>query len=232
MSYIEFGTLTKAKEIIPITWWGSAAIIAIILNAHLQYIEMSHLLMLITIVMVIRALFEKRGSALSNVGTTILGIMYIGLSLSSLVVIRNFLPNDEENAYLIMAMLSCVWATDTGAYFFGKSFGKRKLFKRISPNKSWEGAIMGFVVSLITLAIFKATLLPHVPWIDALVIGFIIGTVGQMGDLVESMFKRDSGVKDSSGLIPGHGGIFDRFDSLIASSPIILLYLLYISKVF
>ena len=106
-------------------------------------------------------------------------------------------------------------------------FGKHKLMPRVSPSKSWEGAIAGFIFAIITMIIAKSILLEFLTLKDVIVLGIIIGFIGQLGDLVESLFKRDSGVKDSSGLIPGHGGMFDRFDSLLMSAPVIWLYLRY-----
>jgi len=103
--------------------------------------------------------------------------------------------------------------------------GKHKLFPRVSPQKSWEGAVFGFVFSILTMLLAKVIILDFLSWTSVVILGIIIGIIGQIGDLVESLFKRDAGVKDSSNLIPGHGGIFDRFDSLLYSAPVILLYL-------
>ncbi|MDP3829833.1 MAG: phosphatidate cytidylyltransferase, partial [Ignavibacteriaceae bacterium] len=105
--------------------------------------------------------------------------------------------------------------------------GKHKVFPRVSPKKSWEGAIFGFVFSIIAMIVAKYVFLEFLKLEQAIIIGAIVGTVGQMGDLIESLFKRDAGVKDSSNLIPGHGGIFDRFDSLLVASPVIFLYIKY-----
>jgi phosphatidate cytidylyltransferase len=109
----------------------------------------------------------------------------------------------------------------------GTAFGKHKLFPRVSPKKSWEGAISGFVFAILTMIAARAIILDFFSLWDVIIIGIIVGTIGQMGDLVESLMKRDAGVKDSSSIIPGHGGIFDRFDSLLLSAPFIYLYLFY-----
>ena len=116
---------------------------------------------------------------------------------------------------------------DSAAFFGGSALGKHKLFPRVSPNKSWEGAVFGFLFAVISIILLKPVILNFLSWTDIIVLGIIIGTVGQIGDLVESLIKRDAGVKDSSGLIPGHGGIFDRFDSILFTAPVILLYLKY-----
>ena len=96
---------------------------------------------------------------------------------------------------------------------------------RISPNKSWEGAIAGFIFSVITMIAAKALFLEFLEWRDTIAVGIIVGIAGQFGDLIESMIKRDSRVKDSSSIIPGHGGILDRFDSLLFTAPAVYLYL-------
>ena len=115
----------------------------------------------------------------------------------------------------------------SAAFFGGTALGRHKLFPRVSPNKSWEGAIFGFLFAVITLILLKPVILNFLNWTNILVIGAIIGVVGQIGDLIESLIKRDAGVKDSSKLIPGHGGIFDRFDSILFTAPVVLLYLKY-----
>ena len=103
--------------------------------------------------------------------------------------------------------------------------GRHKLFVRVSPNKTWEGAVWGFIAAVATMIIAQKLILPYLRLHQAIIIGMIIGVFGQIGDLVESLFKRDAGVKDSSSIIPGHGGVLDRFDSLIFVSPILYLYI-------
>ena len=107
--------------------------------------------------------------------------------------------------------------------------GRHKLFKRVSPQKSWEGAVFGFVFAVAAMIVAKPFILSFLSWQDVIILGIIIGSVGQVGDLIESLLKRDAGIKDSSALVPGHGGIFDRFDSLLFSAPAIWLYLKYFS---
>jgi phosphatidate cytidylyltransferase len=109
----------------------------------------------------------------------------------------------------------------------GAPLGKHKLFPRVSPQKSWEGAIAGFVFAIAAAVAAKYLVLTFLPLASAIVIGAIVGTIGQLGDLVESLLKRDAGVKDSSTLIPGHGGALDRFDSILLVTPCVYLYLHY-----
>jgi phosphatidate cytidylyltransferase len=121
-----------------------------------------------------------------------------------------------------------IWICDTAAYFGGLSMGKHRLFLRVSPKKSWEGAVWGFAGAVATMVLFQYTLLPYLAFHQAIIMGVIIGIFGQVGDLIESLLKRDADVKDSSGLLPGHGGVLDRFDSLIYVSPILYLYIDFI----
>lgn len=127
--------------------------------------------------------------------------------------------------YTIISILATIWICDTAAYFGGMTLGRRKLFERVSPNKTWEGAVFGFVFSILTMLAAQSLLLAYMSTTNAVIIGMMIGCFGQMGDLVESRFKRDAGVKDSSSIIPGHGGVYDRFDSLVFVSPILYLYI-------
>ena len=125
-------------------------------------------------------------------------------------------------------MFASIWICDSAAYYGGTALGKHKLFLRVSPYKSWEGALFGFVFSVLTMVTAKFIVLDFLDWNTIIALGVIIGIIGQLGDLVESLFKRDAQVKDSSNIIPGHGGVFDRFDSLLLTAPVIYLYLTYI----
>ena len=131
----------------------------------------------------------------------------------------------EAAFWLILMLLCLIWATDTGAYYTGKSIGKHKFAPSISPNKTWEGTVGGLVLALLVAAGFKCFLLPDLSWLDAGVLALLGGAWGQLGDLFESAFKRSCGVKDSGTLLPGHGGVLDRFDSLVFTAPAYYLYL-------
>lgn len=116
-----------------------------------------------------------------------------------------------------MTPIVLTWLVDTGAYAIGRLFGKRPLAPAISPNKTWEGAIGGFVVGVI--GGIGTSVIGFVPTAPGIAIGILVGSFGQVGDLGESLLKREAGVKDSSSLIPGHGGVLDRFDSLLLNVP-------------
>jgi phosphatidate cytidylyltransferase len=173
-------------------------------------------------------MFRRHKNVSANIGVTFLGIMYIPVTLSSLLFLREKMdiayPNvSAAGFYFIMSILVAIWICDTFAYMFGKTFGRHKLYPKVSPNKSIEGAVAGLIGAMLVMVLVStAKLLPfELP--VALMLGFAIGVVGQLGDLVESWFKRDVGVKDSSHLLPGHGGMLDRFDSLIFVAPVLLI---------
>ena len=164
-------------------------------------------------------LFSKTENKLLNAGLVFFGIIYITFPLAL------FFKLDKNYAYVYLLFL-LIWANDSFAFFGGKYFGKHK-FSKISPNKTIEGLVSGFVFTIITSVVFSY-FVSGVTLTDSLVIGAFIGVFGPIGDLFESFLKRFTGVKDSSNIIPGHGGILDRFDSLIVCVPFVYIYLNYI----
>ncbi len=194
-------------------------------------------------------LFRNKGSALLNLSTTLLGVGYVTLGLGSFVGIRElFIPADfpvylhfqvpgsavpddvaatvyRWGGYTVISIFASIWLCDSAAYFAGRAFGRHKLFPRVSPNKTWEGAVAGVVFAVAGFVAARALVLPYLALHSAVVCGLIVGIFGQLGDLAESLLKRDAGVKDSSSLIPGHGGVLDRFDSLMFVAPLVFFYL-------
>jgi phosphatidate cytidylyltransferase len=231
VSFYEFSLMTKNKngfvQLVP----GLIAVIALVTNFYKQLIPFEVIVIGIPVVLLLIELFRNRNSAIANLGATLLGIFYIGLCAATIVGIREFFKWEYINGgYLIISVLITIWVCDSAAFFIGTAIGKHKLFPRVSPKKSWEGAVAGFVFSVVSMIVLKYLLLQFLTFTDIIIMGLIVGTIGQLGDLVESLLKRDAGVKDSSSIIPGHGGIFDRFDSFLFSSPAIYLYLLYFVK--
>lgn len=181
--------------------------------------------MLCTVGTLTAALIRRReGASLRDVGATLFGVLYVGLMGSAILLVRN-LPLPCA-APLTLTVLVSIWIMDTVAYFAGRAFGRTRPFARISPKKSLEGCIAGVFGAVGTVwlgALWMKALL----WPDALALGLIIGIGGQIGDFSESLLKRDSGVKDSSAIIPGHGGILDRFDSALFAFPLVYTYLVF-----
>jgi phosphatidate cytidylyltransferase len=146
------------------------------------------------------------------------GVFYLGWTLSYLLLIREEFPLGREYAYLLFLT---IWAVDIGAYVMGKKYGRSKLAPAISPHKSWEGAFSGILAGVIVGSLVKIFLLPQKSWPSILGLILAITVIAQLSDLAESSLKRSFSVKDSGGLIPGHGGILDRFDSFIFTSPLV-----------
>jgi phosphatidate cytidylyltransferase len=176
-------------------------------------------------------LFHGKPGAIANFSTSAAGLFYVAL-FSFFIPIRE-IPARMGWSYgsggwiLLMTVLT-IWVCDTAAYFVGSSFGRHKLFSRVSPKKTWEGAFAGFVSAPLISWFIQNRTLPMLKTVDAVMIGLLIGVFSQLGDLTESVFKRDAGVKDSSNLLPGHGGMLDRFDAPIMVAPVVYAYLMWL----
>lgn len=170
-------------------------------------------------------LFRKQEAPFKNIAYTLLAVCYLGIPFSCLIPIAYW--DGSFSAPYILLLFCCLWVYDSGAYVVGISIGKHRLFERISPKKSWEGAIGGLSFALLACYLFFhfqynfSTQHSLWFWLGA---GITICVSGTLGDLVESMFKRSIGVKDSGKVLPGHGGLLDRFDSLIFAAPALLSY--------
>jgi len=165
-----------------------------------------------------------RGSleeALPSSAIAIMATLYIGMLGGSMIRLRGDFPDGPN---LIFFLLLVVWLGDAGAYYTGKSFGRRKLSPRISPKKTIEGLIGGVATSVIAVLVIHFTFFPNFPLLHAVIAGVILSLAGVVGDLAESMWKRSADVKDSGTLIPGHGGFLDRFDSIFFTAPILYTY--------
>ncbi len=181
----------------------------------------------------IMEVFRRRGTALANAMTTVGGFLYIPFGIGFLHHIHRFFIDNshDDGKYFIVILFAGIWLCDSAAYFTGKFLGKHKLLERVSPKKTWEGAIGGFVFAIAGVYGLSQWLIePHFSTSFIIITGIIIGTIGQIGDLFESLIKRDAQVKDSSHIIPGHGGILDRFDSLLFVAPTLWLLLILFQK--
>ncbi|PWJ60539.1 phosphatidate cytidylyltransferase [Dyadobacter jejuensis] len=168
-------------------------------------------------------LYKKRDlKPFMNIGFTFLGIIYVALPFSLIIVLA--LSGPSYNYEIILGSLLLLWASDIGGYFAGTKFGRRKLFERISPKKSWEGAMGSAGFAAIIAFFLGLYFTSFAPW-KWYCIGAIMVVVGTYGDLVESLFKRSIAIKDSGTSIPGHGGFLDRFDGLLLSAPFIVTFI-------
>jgi phosphatidate cytidylyltransferase len=162
-----------------------------------------------------RELLSSR-RCLGRIALTLLGAVLLGWMPAHLALIRDLRPHGERITFMFYFS---VWAMDSAAYFMGHLLGRHQLAPKLSPKKSWEGAVAGFIAAMGMVLVFRAFSPEMISKPRALVLGLLIGVGGQLSDLVESMIKRAVGAKDSGALLPGHGGVMDRFDSFILSAP-------------
>lgn len=174
------------------------------------------------LILMILPLFQRKGDPVLSSSLTFLGLLYVSLPIAvfNLLVFHPYKNGFDYQVVLFLFLI--LWLNDTGAYLTGKLFGKHKMFPRISPKKSWEGLAGGLLTALLT-AWLSRPLFPDIPILHLWILCPIIVIMGTFGDLVESGWKRSAGVKDSGKLMPGHGGILDRFDSLILAAPAVFV---------
>ncbi|MDZ7897740.1 MAG: phosphatidate cytidylyltransferase [Arcicella sp.] len=177
---------------------------------------------LMALIFFIKLYKSKDDKPFRNIAYTFLGVIYVALPFALLIILA-FLTY-KYSWQRPLGCLFLLWASDTGAYFAGTKFGKTKLFERVSPKKSWEGSVGGFIASMAVAFILSKYFHDLAPW-QWLGCGAIIVVAGTYGDLVESLFKRSIKIKDSASTIPGHGGFLDRFDGLLLSIPFIITFL-------
>jgi phosphatidate cytidylyltransferase len=176
----------------------------------------------------------RRGAgkqAVANIAATLLGVVYLGWFGSHIELLRE-LPRAWHLPYALGASFAIlpfflVWVCDTAAYAVGLAFGRTRLMPDVSPQKSVEGAIAGLVAAVGAAFLARAWFAPYLTATDAALLGTLVGVLGQLGDLVESLLKRDAEAKDTSRIIPGHGGVLDRFDSVLFAAPVTAYYLLF-----
>lgn len=176
-------------------------------------------------VMTLELARKEKGLAVYHISATIFGVFYVAWLGSHLILLRE-LPHLKgldysTGASFVFVVFILTWSYDTGAYLLGSFIGKHRVFPRISPGKTVEGMLGGFTLSVIGILIARSTIAEYLSIMQSLSLALISSVLGQLGDLVESMIKRDVKIKDSSRAIPGHGGVLDRFDSLLFTSPMI-----------
>lgn len=202
-----------------------------------------YFIFLFTLVSIFTLFINLQKQDLSNTligaGTKFLGIVYIGWFLSHAILIRNInesvfpyidntnLKNNDIGFFWIVFVVACTFLNDSAAYFFGKYKGKIKLVPRLSPGKTVEGTVCGIFMALLCGMLINLIFSSPISYKWAMLLGFVVGAVAVLGDLIESMFKRSVSIKDSGGLLPGHGGVLDRFDSLILVFPVMYYLILF-----
>lgn len=185
------------------------------------------MLLLLIPTMLICELYRKSEHPANNIGATLLGVFYVAMPLS-LICYFPILATETWSPLVMVFYVLIIWANDVFAYLVGSTIGHHPLFERLSPKKSWEG-FFGGIIGAVGMGFFAAWAI-GADWIGWVGLALVAAVFGVLGDLTESMFKRAAGVKDSGWLIPGHGGMLDRFDAMLLSAPFVYVYMLYVMQ--
>lgn len=231
---LEFYAISEIQQVQPQKWVGFLTTIAVAAAIYRETpMAVLAILMVSALVSLGFEMFTLREQPVANAAVTLFGALYIGVFFTSLIGIREsglFASYGQMGQFVILLFVG-VWTCDTSAYFFGTLLGKHRLHPRVSPNKSVEGAVAGFLgATIVLVGVYLSPWMPEFTLGMALVLSVVIGVFGQIGDLMESWLKRTADIKDSSNIIPGHGGVLDRFDSMLIVAPI--TYLLCVLHVF
>lgn len=228
---IEFYRMMRGKGYQPFMRLGVIAGLGVLWAAYRPFTPYLDLLLTGALMLMLALALRRRngGKRAEDMAVTGFGVLYVGWLSAHLVLLRE-LPwhagtSYAEGASYVFLAFMITWGCDTGAYAVGRLLGRTPLWAAISPRKTVEGSIGGLTVAVAAAFIARAWFAPYLSATDALVLGLLVGVFAQVGDLVESLLKRDSAAGDSSDTIPGHGGILDRFDSLYFGAPVVLYYL-------
>jgi len=231
----EFYKMANFDRREPLLYLGSLCSLALVLSPHYKSPDVLPVVITATILISLICLLCRplKEGAFRNWAWTIVGALYVGWMLSHWLSLRGL---EDGRNWVYLAILT-TFANDTGAYFIGRARGKHKLASTISPSKTWEGAIGGLVCAILG-AVVIATVINLIsfklgpPFVfeywQIVILGFLVGLFAQLGDLIESLLKRNRGVKESGNLLPGHGGILDRFDSLIFVGAVVYYYVIWV----
>lgn len=210
-----------------ILFWGYGVNLALIWSTFLAGPDLSVSIIglnLLVIALISLFLFKNDQTVLGVVIKQLQGVIYIPVLLSFLILIRE----SSSGMIWIFVLLAVIFAGDTGAYYVGSYFGRHKLSPAVSPGKTIEGSIGGLAANMVIGSVGKAFFLSELPWGLSLLFILAVGIAGQVGDLFESELKRSSGIKDSGGILPGHGGVLDRIDALLFASPVAYIFIRFI----
>lgn len=235
MGLVEFYRMASPKQkkydYVPALVSASAIYILFGLTAS-RVLEFKWLEMIIPVVayFFLIELYRHHGQTkpFEKIAITFMGFIYVTMPFSLLNNLY-FLPDDTANYEIVLGIFLFLWTSDTGAYLVGRSMGKRKLFERISPNKTIEGSMGGAILAMSMAWFGISPYFTSLSRIDWMFVALIVSISGIYGDLLESLLKRSNEVKDSGTILPGHGGILDRFDSLLFSAPLVYAYVRIVS---
>ncbi len=234
----EFFRIARAAGHAPLEWLGigAAALIPLLVHAHHANVLLVPVsAAVVAVMLVLAATIWARGvegKPLGAAATTVFGVLYTACALSFVFALRylDYAVDAKAGTALVALPLLLTWASDIGAYFVGRAIGGRKLIPKVSPGKTVAGAVGGLVATVLVAWLLARMVLPSLAQLSlthagAILFGVVVSVAAQVGDLAESLLKREAGVKDSSRIIPGHGGVLDRFDSLLFVLPVSYLLL-------
>ena len=228
---LEFSKLYNQSDIRPIKWLSyliSFSLFGISFSVSQGLVGAKYFLLLFPLLLLVMAseLYRNKKNPIENIAVTVFSILYLAVPLSfiNFLVFPEILSGSHYSPKLLVALFAIIWTYDSGAYLFGVSIGKHRLFERISPKKSWEGAIGGTLTAVIA-SCFISRYIPEIQMIHWIAISVLTVISSTFGDLTESMFKRYFNIKDSGQILPGHGGVLDRFDSVLFAVPVVVVYL-------
>ncbi|MEA1959460.1 MAG: phosphatidate cytidylyltransferase [Chloroflexota bacterium] len=222
----EFYKIIDISKKQPLAIIGTIGVLLFILVAHFEMKYTTTLLAAVIVLPLIWAIFQPdTKNAASNWAWLLAGMLYIGWMLSHFIPLRAL---DGGRDWALLAIITCV-ACDITAFVIGSKWGRHRMIPRISPSKTWEGTVGGFI-GAVAAALILATILPtiDIPYWQAAVLGMLVGIFGPLGDLAESMLKRNAGVKDSGHMVPGHGGMLDRMDSILFTVVVVYYYVIWV----
>lgn len=227
----EFYRLVTKDDVKPQKRWGLALAISIYLPLSLHFFKGEPLVYLLisvplVVLVIVAELYRKHENPFHNIAYTLFGVLFATVPFCFFYALA--FTDGMYSSHYPLAFLILLWASDTGAYIFGINIGKHKLFERHSPKKTWEGFIGGMLCSFLA-AFVLSRYFNELPLLEWLGMAAIIVIAGTFGDLSESMLKRSLSTKDSGSLLPGHGGLLDRFDGLLLAAPLVFVYLQFVS---
>jgi len=230
----EFYRMMRGKGLHPSALLGTLTALAVVVACYRPHWVAGDVLAtgLVMMLLAISLRHPERPKQVESLAVTLFGILYVGWLSAHLVLLRElpWIAGTEYRdgaSYALLAFF-VTWSCDTGAYGVGRLFGRTRPWTTISPRKSLEGSIGGLAASVAAAFIARAWFARYLGPVDALVLGLAVGVFGQVGDFVESLLKRDARHGDSSDMIPGHGGVLDRFDSLYFAAPVVYYYLRFV----
>jgi phosphatidate cytidylyltransferase len=224
----EYLKLARAADIVIGRWLVPVLTLTLLISSWLRGVNgfaIAAVAALLTLPTVRLARPESPQGSLAGVAAECFAVLYLGATAACLGWLRLW-PEEPDGVKLLVFFLACIWVGDSGAYYVGKNLGRHKMSPRISPKKTFEGLAGGVATTYVAAAAAAFVLDLGMSVVHIAAMATILAVAAPLGDLIESLFKRDSGIKDSSHLLPGHGGFLDRTDSLFYSAPLVLGYLL------